>query len=292
MSRRTDPTGTATIQKEFGQAMRGLLGRVNSEARDKIVSEDMIGLRGRPRARGVKEANINRFVIWLRDAIAGERRGIFTKNANRWVKAGYERGLKDADAELRRNGFDTDGLRDTDTAIDTEPHRGVLKALYRRTFREWEGVVDATVKAGSRELSDAVDRGDSPSAAFRAVSDRMQKVGKYRASKVAQTEVVRAHSNATLERYRQAGVQAVGAQVEYRTAGDRSVCEECESVTGETYAIGDAFGLIPQHPGCRCRWLPVDGPPEATAATAVPSAAGATCGVEAVPVAGPFPGRG
>lgn len=257
MSRRTDPTGTATIQREYAQSMRGLLGRVNSEARDRIVGDDVIGLRGDTRET-IQRTNVSAFLDWFRDAVQARRRQKFGTERNRWLQSGYIRGLRDADTALREAGFDVEDVADPEDSVERRPHRGVLKSLYSRAAREWRGLVEATAQAIGRELADAVRRGDSPSEAARAVSDRVQHVGKYRATKLAQTEVVRAHANATLERYKQAGVERVGAQVEYQTAEDDDVCEKCEPLDGDTYTVDDAFGEIPQHPGCRCRWWPVE----------------------------------
>jgi SPP1 gp7 family putative phage head morphogenesis protein len=52
------------------------------------------------------------------------------------------------------------------------------------------------------------------------------------------------------------GIKEVGVMVEWSTAGDDRVCEECESMEGKIMDIDDAHGMIPVHPNCRCAFIP------------------------------------
>lgn len=74
---------------------------------------------------------------------------------------------------------------------------------------------------------------------------------------MARTETIYAHAESTLDRFESVGVENVTADVEFRSADDSRVCPICESLDGNRYTIGEARGLIPQHPRCRCAWSPI-----------------------------------
>ena len=100
----------------------------------------------------------------------------------------------------------------------------------------------------------------------RVAKEAAKKV-RYRAEMIARTETAQAVSEGTLEGYREAGVE----HVRWEAAGDP--CEICASYDGYEYTRLEAGGLIPQHPNCRCTWIPVvtgpqvaQAPPEAEVA--------------------------
>lgn len=51
---------------------------------------------------------------------------------------------------------------------------------------------------------------------------------------------------------------ARAGEVMFETKGDERVCPICDDMEGETYTILEARGIIPVHPRCRCRWVPVE----------------------------------
>jgi hypothetical protein len=75
---------------------------------------------------------------------------------------------------------------------------------------------------------------------------------------IARTEVIRAHTAATIVEYRQAaGDIEVEVQAEVSTAGF-NVCSICEGLAaGGPYTLAKAETLLPAHPNCRCALLPV-----------------------------------
>lgn len=46
--------------------------------------------------------------------------------------------------------------------------------------------------------------------------------------------------------------------VEFVTAGDELVCQECEDLEGSVFTYTEAIGIIPVHPSCRCAVVPHD----------------------------------
>ena len=75
---------------------------------------------------------------------------------------------------------------------------------------------------------------------------------------LARTEIIRSHSEGTLNMFELAGIEEVELQAEFLTAGDERVCPICDSMAGKIYELKDAHGVIPVHPNCRCTWLPYD----------------------------------
>jgi hypothetical protein len=62
---------------------------------------------------------------------------------------------------------------------------------------------------------------------------------------------IRAHAEASLNSYEEAGVMGVGVEAEWRTAQDNAVCEECEEAARSgPYTLQQARGMIPLHPNC------------------------------------------
>jgi len=70
-------------------------------------------------------------------------------------------------------------------------------------------------------------------------------------------KTIRAEIEGTLDRLDREGFDRVEVDVEFSTAGDARVCPICAGLQGNTYTISEARGRVPQHPGCRCAFLPV-----------------------------------
>jgi len=121
-------------------------------------------------------------------------------------------------------------------------------AIYTRTFNELKGITDAMDQQISRELAEGLARGDGPEVMARRINDRVDKVGLSRARTLARTETIRAHHSATIQEYRNAGVEGVKIKAEWSTAGDGNVCELCALLEGQEYELDTIEGMIPRHP--------------------------------------------
>jgi len=69
---------------------------------------------------------------------------------------------------------------------------------------------------------------------------------------IGRTEVNRATNLGRLDSYRQSKLVK---SVQFITAGDDRVCEDCESLSGTIESVDKSFSLIPVHPMCRCTWI-------------------------------------
>ena len=258
-----DPTRTSTLRAEYAQRLRGVLAAINAEIRRALVDRDEFALQAARDPDPLTlppftsdDAKIEEFQRWLRDQ---ERRGVLEviqRDENTYVRSAYARGFKDANANLRAQGVDVPEA-DLQAAFNRPIHAEQLQTLFTRNFNEWEGVTEAMNQQVSRELTDGLAQGQNPRTIGRNIADRVEKVGKKRATDLARSEVVRSHANATLNRYEELGVKEVAGEAEFSSADDRRVCSICRSLDGNTYLIDDARGIIPQHPRCRCTFVPV-----------------------------------
>lgn len=293
-----DPTRSQTLRRRYAQRLRGQLDALRAAINDGVGQRDVFNLRGvetlqpQPpddlRDRTFEfvsdDEKIERFMAWLRRQ---ERRGVLEvigSGDNQFIRAAYGKGLRHADAALNAEGL-TVPDEDLAALFNTPVHRDALQTLFTRNFAELEGITEAMNQQISRELTDGFSRGLGPREMARNVTDRVDKVGKHRATVLARTETIRAHSTATLNRYEQMGVEGVTIQAEWLTAGDRRVCPICVSLEGETWTIeqarsetirltpDDVRPLVPEgrslssftgefpvqppaHPMCRCSFIP------------------------------------
>jgi len=75
---------------------------------------------------------------------------------------------------------------------------------------------------------------------------KARRLHRYRAQLIARTETSSSLSEGIRQGYGQMGVKRLQF-----VAGPGS-CEECEELDGKIYSIGEAEGVIPVHPSCRC----------------------------------------
>jgi SPP1 gp7 family putative phage head morphogenesis protein len=265
-----DPTQTLTLRQEFAQRLRGVLAKINAELRRGIVKRDALGLRDGqlqaarkpdplPDVSADRRAEIIQTVReWIAEQLRKGRVEIFTIDENSYIRSAYERGLQHADTALVDADATAPDMSIT-ASMQLPVHRDQLESLYTRVVSEWDGLTSELNQEIARELADGLDQGENPTDIARSISDRIEKIGKTRATVLSRTEIIRSHAGATLNRYSQAGVDEVIGEAELQTAGDDRVCPICEGLDGNVYSVAEAQGIIPVHPQCRCAWLPVVG---------------------------------
>jgi SPP1 gp7 family putative phage head morphogenesis protein len=133
-------------------------------------------------------------------------------------------------------------------------------------------VVRSTLLEGLRD-------GINPKEMARNLTDEIESLQKTRAEMLARTETMNAYTEATLDRYREAGVDSV-TQAEFIDADDSRVCPICEKLDGritpmsaidtatfqfepgenDADSLGGEYPVKPPvHISCRCTLLPVIG---------------------------------
>ncbi|AFZ73032.1 phage head morphogenesis protein [Natronobacterium gregoryi] len=289
--RREDPTRTKTARRRFAQHLRGRFDAIKFHINRGIVDNDAFGLRG-PDVGGTLEAQsealdrefevhvetddsitpgagqfdfpssseaAEEFEGWLDEAI--EREILEEYDGDRYIRKGYGRGVKHGDARMREAGVDVPD-ESLERALRHPVHEDKLELMYTRAFEELEGITAATAQSIRRELTDGLSQGMNPREIARNINDRVEAIGKTRATVMARTEVIRSHSEGTLDRYeRMLGETDVTIQAELSTSADSRVCQECAEAAGRgPWPIDEFRGSEyqpPIHPQCRCAVIPV-----------------------------------
>lgn len=279
-----DPTGTTTLRGRYERACVRRIRLVGRMARSAILVDDALGLstiyggQRTPRVRSVgfasdaargqfagfshSAAKAKAFADWLnRQAdievldlpMVGRNYGRGKHWTTKYLDAGYRKGMRDAAASA--------GTPYSATALQADflgpVHSLRAQIIYSRNLEALAGVTEAM----SVEIRDVLARGmiegRGPRELARVVTDRVNKIGIVRARTLARTEIIHAHADASLSFYQDAGLDVVQSMAEFQTSGDDRVCPICAGMEGEEYTIEAARGIIPVHPNCRCRWLPV-----------------------------------
>ncbi len=180
---------------------------------------------------------------------------------NMYIRSAYQKGILRARQEMQNAGYAVPDVEQAGgiNAVFNQPfHSDRVGVIYTRAFNELKGITEAMDQQISRTLAEGLARGDGPEAMARKINDRVDKVGLSRARVLARTETIRAHHSATIQEYRNAGVEGVKVKAEWSTAGDSRVCPLCAPREGHVYDLDTIEGLIPLHPRCRCVALPQD----------------------------------
>jgi SPP1 gp7 family putative phage head morphogenesis protein len=268
----TDPTRTKTLRADFERDVSSRLRSLKGDIREALVELDVLQLGEQESAlrepnpreyRFLSDAEKRqRFQAWLREQIDSgvlePTDGRAVRRGDNWtaqyVRRAYEKGVTDAGAELRQAGADVEQLED----VFNQPiHSSKIELIYARTYDGLEGITQEMDTQISRVLSESIAEGVNPREAADRLTDRVDAVGINRAQTLAQTEIIHAHAEGTLDRYESEDFTEVEVQAEHLTAGDSRVCPECASLEGTTYTIQEARGTIPVHPRCRCSFSPV-----------------------------------
>ena len=228
----------------MGGRRQGLLNRIRTPSRFEFPTD----------IPGKADA----FDEWLRGAITAE----LLEPAgyqNKYVRAAYSKGVDHADRAIRARGGDP--LPQSIQQTFNQPiHRDKLQLLYSRNFRELKGITDASAQSISRIVTEGLAIGQNPLDTARDIRKSINTIGRNRSITLARTETIRAHAEATLNRYQQIGITQVSGKAEsaeFITARDDRVCPECADLEGQRFTLDDARGIIPVHPSCRCAWLPI-----------------------------------
>jgi HK97 family phage portal protein len=108
----------------------------------------------------------------------------------------------------------------------------------------------------ARLLSEALADGFAAGESMPDIAKRIQAVfdgcSSRRSILIARTETISASAQGAIEGYKEAEVQ----EVEWLSALDDRLCDDCDALNGEVWPIDDAI-IPPAHPDCRCCLIPV-----------------------------------
>jgi len=281
-----DPTRTTVLRRRYASKLRGRFAAINTEIRSGVRDRDVFGLRDDRRTRRRQDTladplpsrfperrdrQIETFDAWLQRQMDNDVLGAIDSDRNQFVRVGYERGVTHADVEARKIGLAVPD-RDVATVINRPIHREELQLIYTRDYSELEGITQAVSQQSSRTLAEGLAAGENPRDIARRLTDRVDAIGKTRATTLARTSVIDTFNSAALNRYEELGAGGVTVRAEWQTAGDDRVCEICQALEGQTWTIKEARSATvsvaghsdipvkpPAHPRCRCSLQPAGG---------------------------------
>lgn len=177
-----------------------------------------------------------------------------------YIESAYKRGQLNAYLAAKRKDGTIDAnqeefLRESFNAPET---RSKLELLGTRTFEGMKGVTEAVASDLNRILATGMVNGDGAIEIANAMSGRIDSITRTRALTIARTEIIHAHAEGQLDSFEKLGVEELGINAEWSTAGDDRVCPLCQPLEGKVFSMKDARGKIPLHPNCRCSWVPTD----------------------------------
>ena len=228
---------------------------------------------------------VSAFMLWLNDQVkagiitvaeleqVGE--GVEAMWTNKYILDSYKRGVQRARYEMRKVGIDIPTIEDSggiDAVMNNIFHIDRVGLLYTRVYKDLKGITDAMDSQISRILAQGMVDGDGPrllarklvstidgkNAGTLGITDTLGRFipAQRRAETLARTEIIRAHHLATVQEYRNFGLEGIQVQAEWVTAGDDRVCDECSSLEGKRYTLDEIEPMIPVHPNCRCLAVP------------------------------------
>jgi SPP1 gp7 family putative phage head morphogenesis protein len=155
-----------------------------------------------------------------------------------------------------------------DNLLTRPIHRSTLQTLYTRTYENLESVRDDVAQGVREELVTGLLEGRNPRDIGRDMTDRVDSIGKHRATMIARTETMNAYSegflNRTDELADEGDFDVAVSHKEWLTARDDRVCPICNALDGTNFTTremrnnafeigGTTFRLRPPaHPNCRC----------------------------------------
>jgi hypothetical protein len=282
---RRDPTRSAGIRQHGRAQVNHRIFELHSNLRINLQEQDIFGLRikeqpesifawlesnaqklGRaePMLQNMVETALATPPDWLRETIT----------------MAVERGIAQAFKELSKLDFEIDAVDPSET---NEFHS-------TKAANEVQGISWETRRRLLRHVGKAIETRQRPTELMREIRLSLEKITRRRLILLVNTAVVGAINAGKLLTYRAHDVEMVGIEPEWLpdnrarryhpvadhyhprrvgiwrdaelvnvlTAGDDSVCEDCEDIAGDgPYTLDEAQGLIPAHPNCRCAFVPL-----------------------------------
>jgi len=240
------------------------------DARDlaeQLADFDPKDLQGRDYSFDRNARKHEQFMEWLRTQQEEGVLEVIERDGNTYVRKAYERGIRNQHGWMDKAA---DGV-DASFAFERPVHQDRLSLLYERNFEALRGITDDVAREISRSLASGMAEGVPPDEMARRLADRLDKIGRTRATTLARTETMYAHNEGAIsEAERIAGSDVdLEVQTEVATAGDSHVCEICSPWDGRVLSPEDARSKGPPfHPRCRCVVRTTSVPEGASAQTA------------------------
>lgn len=179
-----------------------------------------------------------------------------------YVESAYKMGLVNAYMNVRSDVLTKQGLADISQeqwlrqTLAAPESISKMQLLATRSYEGLSGITAAMGSEMNRIMAQGIADGSSPSTLAKLLSDRITTLTETRALVLARTEIIYVHAEGQLDSFNRLGIQELGVNAEWSTAGDDRVCPQCFAYSGQIFTVKEARGLIPLHPQCRCSWIP------------------------------------
>lgn len=250
--RSADPTRSGGLRVRYRREVLRRWGQIERGVRQAFTQRDIFGLQTlaelpaeRAFAEGALPSRIERFFRWFVE-YASQLLDIGGRWQERLVRAAWRHGERLGEAAVGR------ALPAPPAATTPAPLQAAIQANQDR--------LQAILEATSTEISEALGQTllTRPNEALPSIERALEQIARRRSDLMAETGVVEAINEGTLHALERLGVETVAADIEvvFTTQGDTRVCQRCRALSGNTYRVADARGVIPVHARCRCHWVP------------------------------------
>jgi len=273
------PTRTKTHQKRFAERLRGVLARINARIRVAVETRDLFNLSTEALVEDLPEEifefetrqrKVRGFLQWLRQQLDDEFLEVVGPDRNQFLRAAYAEGIRNAHRQL--SDADVSFQRpDMNKLLGRPFHTAALQELYTRAYENLESVRTDVTQAVRDTLLEGFREGKNPRDTARSLTDRVDSIGKHRATMIARSEVMNAHSEGTLSRVdelnQSAEAEIATSHGEWDAAmGSERTCPFCRAINGTELTAtemrstavvfardGQTYRLKPPaHPNGRC----------------------------------------
>ena len=283
-----DPTRTTLLRRKFIADMNRRFGLISKAIYKLIVTDDVFGLVESKDIKELRKSGLNileepttnagqfafmanpqklqAYQSWLQTQVNA---GILTVDGsgNSWtstyVESAYKKGVNRAYQDTHKlklagkpEYYQASQGQFLETAFNQPELLSKVKLLQMRAFELLKGVTATMDSQMSRILADGLVKGEGPAKIARDLRKTVTTLTRTRARMIARTEIINAHAEGQLDSFDLMGVDELNVLAEFSTAEDGLVCSECDSLSGNTYRVDEAHGIIPVHPSCRCAWIP------------------------------------
>jgi len=151
------------------------------------------------------------------------------------------------------------GAREAEILLGLKPSFEVtnpraIEWVTQRAGTMIRGINETTLGKLRATLGEGMQAGEGIPQLRDRVSEVFTEAKGPRAEMIARTETINAHNEGNLQVFETANVE----WVQFWTALDERVCEECFALHGQWYKTRESHGVITVHPSCRCSFIPAE----------------------------------
>jgi phage putative head morphogenesis protein, SPP1 gp7 family len=193
------------------------------------------------------------------------------------VRLAYGQGYLQARSRLRQAGVSVGEKPELSTVFNQPIATQTVSRYFQRVYEDLNDLTADVQTTASSVLTTALTQGVNPREAADRLTGAVREIEQTRANTLARTRTIDVYTDASLDRYREAGVEAV-AHGEFSDSDDSRVCPICESLDGDRIPINQierqtfeftpgpdepdslagVYGKKPPiHPNGRCVILPI-----------------------------------